>query len=450
MYFSFYSFGCKLNQLEGEAIIDSFTNNGFDFLPWKNYSGSSLLIINTCTVTSMAEQKARRLIRKALRDEPDAAIVITGCYAQLDSDNIRGMDERLFVIPQDKKDRLLDLGSFLKESRNPEELHNRIELFMVNINKSESETNALFRYRPEKFTLHTRGFIKIQDGCDNSCAYCRVPLARGGSKSKTKDDILQELRSLENRSIPEAVITGVNISQYNDRGIKLPELLDSLITGTKNILLRLSSIEPEALDDIFFSILRNDRILPHFHLSVQSGSSTVLKKMHRIYTGETIKNAVNKLRELKENPFIACDIIAGFPGESREDFEESYELCRELKFAWIHAFPFSPRPGTAAYNFPDKVKQSEITARVKKLGLLAKEGRLNYIKSWEGRVQGAVIEKAGKKLQKNYLSALSFNYLKLLVSLDENDQKTYKEGSLIKCRIVKTHNEFDALAVIIE
>ena len=473
MFFSVYSLGCKLNQLESEAVSDSFGRAGFELLPW-NRAGkggggaakASILIINTCTVTSMAEQKARRIIRKALREEPEACIIITGCYAQMEEAALAALEaeapaaradgppaneapaRRLFVLPGDKKDRLLDLPGFLggvdkgvsgKSQSLLPPLSGHIAAFFSVLAEENEYIDGSFRFRPESFSSHSRAFIKIQDGCDNSCAYCRVSIARGKSRSLGAEEVLKELKSLEEKSFSEAVLTGVNICQYRDRDMALPELLDFLLRGSKMIRLRLSSIEPEALDDNFFRVLENPRIRPHFHLSLQSGSASVLERMGRPYSPSCVEKAIDRLRSVRENPFLACDIITGFPGESEKDFEETYEFCEKARFAWIHVFPFSPRPGTRAYSFPGRLPEREVSARAERLNSLAQRGRRDYIESSLGKEVEAVFEISG---------ALSENYLKLFIN--PGAESAPAPGSLIRCRIHslpgdKTPQLFDAL-----
>ena len=464
MFFSFYSFGCKLNQLEGEAVINAFKRSGFSFLSWNKYHKAALLIINTCTVTSMAEQKARRLIRKALKELPSCCVIVTGCYAQLDEVALLKLQEnestqRLFVVSGDKKDLLLDLPLFILSEFSSftlpplPELSKAINTFFDNNSTSEEGS---FRFKPEEFSLHSRAFLKIQDGCDRSCTYCRVSIARGKSRSLASAEILSELKNLEAKGINEAVFTGVNICQYNDNGKNLPGLLNYLLGATDKICLRLSSLEPEALDSYFFDVLKNPRIRPHFHLSLQSGSDTVLNRMGRPYTSLDVLNVVKELRSVKDDPFLACDIISGFPGEGESDFESTYSLCESVKFSWIHVFPFSPRPGTAAYAFNDRVAESEVKQRCERLKFLAQKGRRDYIESCKGREVEAIVESTDSDTKSDsalaFVPATSENYLKLLVRCE--DKELPAPGSLVKCRISsnvesKTSKAFDAEALLL-
>jgi len=460
MFFSAFTLGCKLNQLETEAITDSFCSNGFSFLPWdslkKNQNGLGILVINTCTVTSMAEQKARRVIRRAMREHPKSCLIVTGCYAQMEKAGLEELEERptgrLFVVPGEAKDSLLDLGSFLSGTdagENPDLLCALIASWLGSYADNKTTINGAFRFVPERFFSHSRAFLKIQDGCDRSCAYCRVSLARGKSRSLGANEALKQLQALEQRGIAEAVLTGVNISQYRDSGMSLSGLLEFLLNRTEKIRLRLSSIEPEPesvlFDDVFLRVLTDERIRPHFHLSLQSGSAEILAKMGRPYSPADIEKIAAQLRGVRQDPFLACDIIAGFPGETECEFQKTYTLMEKLSFAWIHAFPYSKRPGTAAYNFSGNVSGKYAVKRVELLTSLARKGRLEYIQRWIGREVEAVVE-AGENLPKGMVQAVTENYLKVCV--DYGGEKVPAQGSLIRCRIaeIAKTGSYDALA----
>ena len=449
MFFSVHTLGCKLNQLETEAITDAFSRNGFNRIP-KTPGENGIIIVNTCTVTSMAEQKARRLIRRLLKDHAAACLIITGCYAQMDREIIeKEFPERVFVIPGESKDLLLDLPAFLVDSGIDPALASftaSLPSVLRRLGENSSEEIGAFRFRPEKFASHSRGFVKIQDGCDRRCSYCRVCLARGKSRSLGAEEVLKELLSLEERGFNEAVLTGVNITQYLSAGMNLAGLLEFLLKGSGKIRIRLSSIDPDMPDDSFFAVLADKRIRPHFHLSLQSGNANILSRMGRAYTQEKIKKTVENLRLAKEDPFLACDIIAAFPGESEAEFEDTRFLCERLGFSWIHAFPFSPRPGTPAYDFPGRIHEGEAKRRVELLTTLAVKGRLEYIGRWKGREVEAIVE-SGKAAVRGMINGVSENYLKLLINTAEERPPT--PGSLIRCRIMEEapkDDRFDTLA----
>jgi threonylcarbamoyladenosine tRNA methylthiotransferase MtaB len=432
--------GCKLNQLESEAFIDAFVRAGFSLYEFSDGIDPSIIIINTCTVTSKADQKARRIIRKSLRDFPDSCVLVTGCYARLDQVLINELEQehsgRFFVLKD--KDKLLDLPLFFTEGTDPV---CAVKLWYEDTKPVSKTSDSVFQFSPKRFSSHTRSFLKIQDGCDKHCTYCRIRLARGSSVSLDADVALERLRILE-KSHAEAVITGVNICQYREQRAEnreqriesLAELLEYFLSGTRKIALRLSSLEPDFVDESFAKILSHARIRPHFHLSVQSGSGKVLQRMGRCYNSETIGKAVSLLRGVKEDPFLACDIITGFPGETEAEFEETYELCQEIGFAWIHVFPYSKRPGTPAFSYPDTVMESEVTKRVELLTCLAHQGRAEYVKRWIGKDVDVLVEKETIiKEQSGFCHGVSQNYLKLQVQYN-GDRPA--QGSVLRCRIV--------------
>jgi threonylcarbamoyladenosine tRNA methylthiotransferase MtaB len=477
--FSIFTLGCKLNQLESEAIADSFKKAGSRLVPWDVCSSEPrILIINTCTVTSKADQKARRMIRKLLRDNPESCVIVTGCYAQLDAEEItrifsrRGAEaqrrgekqetaKRLFVVggreggaassatAAGSKSALLGLPEYLLNVISGEPLSYLLETW-IQKTALTAENDSIFNFKPDEFSFHSRGYMKIQDGCDNNCAYCRVRLARGHSVSLNSGAVLERLRAFEAKGFPELFITGVNITQYrdNDTGTGLADLLELLLDGTSAIALRLSSLEPERIDERLASALAHPRIRPHFHLSVQSGSDAILQSMRRAYSVQTVEKAITLLRSAKDNPFLACDIITGFPGETEAEFARTLGFCEKTHFAWIHAFPYSKRPGTAAFSFGDPVRDLDKTRRVEALGALALRGRREYAKAWLGKELSAVVEKAptsaSAPCEARRCRAVSENYLKLLVNCNG---ETPPPGSTIRCTPVSLGEEENVDAV---
>jgi len=320
--------------------------------------------------------------------------------------------------------------------------------------ESEKQDAGVFQFSPEKFSNRTRSFIKIQDGCGKHCTYCRIRLARGPSVSLDADRVFERLLILEENHA-EAVLTGVNICQYRDESgtdrltaNNLGGLLEYLVNGTKKISLRLSSLEPDSIDENFVKILSHKRIRPHFHLSIQSGSEKILEKMGRGYNAQTVEKAVALLRRAKDDPFLACDIIAGFPGETEAEFMKTFEMCKKIGFAWIHVFPYSKREGTPASLFTDSVKEKEVLNRVRLFTDLAWLGRREYVQRWLGREVEILVEKGGTS---NSCRGISQNYLKCLIP--HNGGKIPPPGTILSCKItenhVEKHRDYDAIAEII-
>ncbi|AEJ19297.1 tRNA (N(6)-L-threonylcarbamoyladenosine(37)-C(2))-methylthiotransferase MtaB [Gracilinema caldarium] len=445
----FHTLGCKLNQLETESIAESFKKEGFALVDWGD--AADIFVINTCTVTSKAEQKARRMIRKALRDNPAACLIATGCYAQLDGKALESLasDGRIFVVSGDLKSVLLDLPAYLMDngctSVNVIPLMHRWILDWYGTQETSGavppQSVDPFRFNVQDYSFHSRAFLKIQDGCNNACAFCRVRLARGRSVSLSAPLVLERLQQLEAHGFAEVVLTGVNLNQYKDGAMDFTALLEYLLGGTKSIALRISSTEPEGVDERFSAVFAHPRIRPHIHLSVQSGSDRILQKMRRRYRAEKVKKAVELLRQAKGDPFIACDIITGFPGETDDDFAETYELCKQLDFSWIHAFPYSPRPGTEAYTMQDRVSETVSGQRLDRLLKLAEEGKAAYITRWIGKKVSAIVE---HNHSDNGFVVVTDNYLKAWIPLGAGlSHPTAKKS--ITCTIQRAIDSVDPI-----
>ncbi|MDR2864494.1 MAG: radical SAM protein [Spirochaetaceae bacterium] len=472
---AFITLGCKLNQSETEGIADAFRLSGFSVEQTAHHA--DIVIVNTCAVTSKAEQKARRLLRFFLKSNQKASFVVSGCYAQLKKNEIENIEtedrtlsaaypgeKRLFVLSGDKKARLIDIPRKLALGARLCEILSQAEERVGEGGQAEvllekNQIDERFAFHPTRFSFHSRAVLKIQDGCDNKCAYCAVRLARGKSVSLPASQALLRLKDIEEAGIAEVVLTGVNIGQYQDKelsenrpayGSGLAALLRHLLEGTSSIALRLSSLDGDVFNDELFDVLSHPRIRPHFHLSIQSASEKILSAMGRSYSAEQILAVINRLRLIKNNPFIACDMISAFPGESAEEFEKTLSFCDKANFAWIHAFPFSPREGTEAYALPGKVSEREAALRVHELTRLAKDGRENYIKQSLGGKFRAIREEI--KLQINgFFPALSENYLRLLIAVPENEKEP-RCGEEFSCRITSLEGappRIDAFGVVL-
>ncbi|MQY77276.1 MAG: tRNA (N(6)-L-threonylcarbamoyladenosine(37)-C(2))-methylthiotransferase MtaB, partial [Spirochaeta sp.] len=381
---AFYTFGCKLNQLETEALASSFRGQGFSIV--KVNQQADFYIINTCTVTSKSEQKARRLIRNLARSHPQARLIVTGCYAQMNESGLAGLADNLIVVSQSRKDILLDLPGLLRsQAGDPVDLK---QLPVI----SPARENSVFRFQVEQFSFHSRAFLKIQDGCDYGCAYCRIPLARGGSVSLNPEEALSRAVKLEKNGYREVVLTGVNITSYNCRGWTLPELIEGFLKATSSMRLRLSSLEPEMINEQLVEALSDERVCPHFHIPLQSGSDRVLMLMGRRYKAKRVSRAVDLLRKVKPEAFLAADVLIGFPGENEDDFQATRELIEELRFSRLHVFPFSPRPGTAAEKMKEHTPERIRDQRVKELISLSKELLGRYKQRFLGRRVEAILE----------------------------------------------------------
>lgn len=455
----FYTTGCRLNQIESESAARFFVDDNFS-VSLKPLTAKSpvqdevlLAVINTCAVTQKAEQKDRRIIRLLLEKCPKAVIVVTGCYAQLSREEILKMSPRIAVLKGLLKSRLTDLSSVLKDfiKDSGREKFDSV-LFAQNLNENlfaEKGTPVKvsensFKLSTDSFLAHSRSSIKIQDGCNCACTYCTIHIARGGSVSLGVKEVVERVRSLEKAGQSEVVFTTVNIGQYKGeyegQYYNFTELLHLCIKETEKINFRISSLYPEIVDEYFCQVISHSRVRPYFHISVQSGSDSVLKAMARNYDSEQVLRACEMLKKYKPGVFLACDIITGFPGETDEDFEQTMELCRRCDFAWVHVFPFSERPGTPACTMKNKVTQSLRDERAKKLGKWSAENKLRYIEKCAGKTFDAVLETVkGKAFQKSgdnlIFHAVTENFLHCQISAPL-DYDYPEQGSQVKVKII--------------
>ncbi|XTB06700.1 tRNA (N(6)-L-threonylcarbamoyladenosine(37)-C(2))-methylthiotransferase MtaB [Treponema denticola] len=440
--------GCRLNQVESEALAVRFAECGFDVFSKESETSIlpvKLCIVNTCTVTGKAEQKARRLIRLLLKEHEDAVIFVTGCYAELEADSIEKINKRIIAFSGKKKDELDGLPQFLKDSclKNKDLKEDTVNLkknLLIFRNKIYSKEDRLdksfllketerrksmFKLSSPVFVFHSRASLKIQDGCNNACAYCRIRLARGTSVSLPAEEAVRRIVQIEKNGAAEVVLSGVNLSQYRDETYGgFANLLAMLLENTKKIRLRISSMYPECVDDGILEIVANKRICPHFHLSIQSGSDKILKAMNRPYREADIRRAINNLRKAKDNPFIGCDIITGFPSETEEDFLQTFKMCEDLKIPGIHVFPFSARPGTKAFSMRPKVPEREAGRRASLLSELSGKNYQSYLASCNGKLFFGVIEKPQNNED---LRIVTENYLSLPLVVNKKAEN-YKGG----------------------
>ena len=402
-----------MNQIESEAAARLFTDEGFNvFLEGVSASSQEddetlLVIINTCAVTQKAEQKARRIIRLVVKKYKRAVVLVTGCYAQLSKNQIEKIDERIVVLGGQVKSRLSKIPGILKKySKDDFDCAAFIstvknDVVSLPVLKPDFPEDS-FKLSTTAMLAHSRASLKIQDGCNNACSYCTIHIARGHSVSLDVNTAVERVKALEKSGYDEVVLTTINIAQYNGAFTKpdgaveyfdFVHLLEKLLQETSKINFRISSLYPQIVNDDFCNVIKAERVRPHFHISVQSGSDRILGLMNRVYKRDAVISACKKIRLAKQDAFIACDIITGFPGETDKDFDETYELCRECNFAWIHAFPFSERPGTPACSMKPKIPQSVSGERAKEITELAISSKIEYIKRFAGKKLSAVVEK---------------------------------------------------------
>ena len=465
----FETLGCRLNQIETEGAAEFFYQRGWN-VQMKAAAARdaedpsvALCVLNTCAVTGKAEQKARRTINLLLKKFPAAALIVTGCYAQLSPEQIAAMDKRVVVLPGKAKSALSRVPDLLAQDFDAADLRNILQDQDAAQDKNAAAVDP-FVLLPKTFFAHSRSSIKIQDGCDNCCSFCAIHIARGKSVSIPASLALERVVALEEAGQSEVVLTGVNIGQYRSdwqgSAIGIAELLELLLERTQKIAVRFSSIYPETVTERFAQAIKNPRVRPHFHISVQSGSDEILKCMNRRYTRQTVIQACRRLKEAKQNPFLACDIITGFPGETDDGFAQTLSLLKEAGFVNAHAFPYSPRPGTAAASFAPKIPERVKDQRVAALNEWSAQAKIAYINSFAGTVCPAIAESVhglaaknvpqGKKL----LRATTDNFIHCEILLDQ-EAASPKDGQPIMVKIlaakedaVRQGAEWEALAAL--
>jgi threonylcarbamoyladenosine tRNA methylthiotransferase MtaB len=360
--------GCKLNQAETESLARQFVQAGHEVV--QHPDEADVYILNTCTVTRTADAKARHLLRLAHRKNPDVFIIATGCYAQRMAAELIDIEGVNRVIDNNGKENLLQEVQNIPPKDSPQ--------------KGSSLPSSLFR---------TRSFIKIQDGCQNFCAYCIVPYVRSKEMSVSPDTIINEIRQRAAEGYQEIVLTGTRVGGYAFSGIDLKSLLGRILNETKIPRIRLSSLQPQEISPELINLWKNQRLCPHFHLSLQSGSKSVLERMNRHYSPEVYQRVVNLIREEVPSVAITTDVIVGFPGETEQEFEESLGFCKRTGFARIHVFSYSPRSGTKAAEMEGRVTDQIKKERSQKMLVLAERSARKFRESFAGESMDVLWEK---------------------------------------------------------
>jgi len=392
---SFYTLGCKLNQYETDNIRDKFIKSGYSVVNFGKQADIS--IVNTCVVTQRAEFKSRQTIRRAIKYSPQAFIIVVGCYAQINDEDVSRIPGVNMILGSEEKFKVLDFLNGLNKTGK------------VFIKKSSSSCGFYKEEGNGYSTDRTRAFLKVQDGCNYYCSYCIVPYARGESRSRSISNIINQATNLTNSGFKEIVLTGVNLAEYYD-DCNLTSLVKKLININNVPRIRLSSIEVNKIDDEFIDLITgSEKICKHLHIPLQSGDSKILSLMKRKYTPEYYKRKIDKIVKKIPEIGIGTDVIVGFPGEKRENFENTLKFVKELPFSYIHVFGFSPRSGTKAENLPDNVNHEEIKERSQILRYIAKEKKKSFLHKNVGRIEEVVFESKEEKI----FSGFSSNYIRV-------------------------------------
>ena len=411
---AFYTLGCKVNQYETEAMLELFEKEGYEKAETEDYA--DVYVINTCTVTHMSDRKSRQYIRRMKKKNPDAIIAVVGCYSQVSPEEILSIDEVNLVMGTNDRKKIVEEVKKIDASRKVSTVDDimKVKAFEeIEINKTNGKTRA---------------FLKIQDGCDRYCSYCIIPYARGRVRSRDLESIVKEV-----------VLTGIHVASYGkdikETDIKLLDVIKQIndIEGIERI--RLSSVEPILFTDEFVeAVSAMDKVCPHYHLSLQSGCDETLKRMKRRYTTEEYKTIVDRLRAAIPNVSITTDVIVGFPGETNEEFDKTYEFLKDIELTHMHIFKYSPRKGTPAATMENQVDPSTKHERSEKLLQLNEENFKKFGQKMLDKEFNVLFE---QKVGDNKFEGLTENYVKVIVESDKDLSE-----QILKVKITDVKNEF--------
>jgi len=396
MKVAFYTLGCKLNQAETESLANRFSEAGFQLVT--PGEGADIYIANTCTVTHIADRKSRHWLRLARRRNPQALIIATGCYAQRNRQELAPLAD--LVVDNKEKEHLLALTQTLSlEGRG--------------LGEDETKQSQVLAA-----TVRTRSLIKIQDGCHSTCTYCIVPKVRPHEYSLPASQIIDAVKQKVALGYKEVVLTGTKVGSYRDGSTDLRDLVQHILTSTGIERLRLSSLQPSEISPEFLALWQDERLCRHFHLALQSGSETVLQRMRRSYFLDQYQRTVNLIKEIP-GVAITTDIMVGFPGESDEEFEQSYSFCQQAGFANIHVFPFSPRPETAAAGMPEQIKDKIKAERNQRMLGLSRSCRRRFCEQFLGQTMPVLWEQETSPGSGIY-SGLTGNYIRVFTHSEKS------------------------------
>ena len=419
---AFCTLGCKVNQYETNGMLQKFKTAGYEIVDFNEYS--DIYIINTCTVTNMADKKSRQMLRRVKEINKNSLLIAVGCYAQVAKDVLEKIDEIDLILGNNEK---ADIVNFVED------------YFKTNQKKYETssvmEQKEYVDFGSITYTEKTRAVIKVQDGCDRFCSYCIIPYARGRVRSRNPENVLEEIKEIACNGIKEVVITGIHVASYGKdlkNGYKLIDLLEDInkIEGIKRI--RLGSLEPTIITEEFVDRLKKlEKICDHFHLSLQSGCNETLSRMNRKYTTEEFKNVCKILRKAYPNVSLTTDIIVGFPGETEEEFNKTYEFLKKINFYKMHIFKYSPRKGTKAADMKGQIDGNVKEQRSEKLINLSNENEKKYNESYIGKELEVLFEEEDGDFYKGHTT----NYIMVKVKKNnENLENTIKKVTVKSCK----------------
>lgn len=418
--FATCTLGCKVNQYETDAMEQMLSKAGYLQVDFKEKA--DIYIINTCSVTNMADRKSRQMIHRAKKLNPDAIVVAAGCYIQAQKEHNKQVDENIDLIIGNNKKK--DIVTILNDY-----FTNQEKEAVIDINHTDEYEEMML----ETVHDHTRAYLKIQDGCNQFCSYCIIPYVRGRIRSRKPEHVLEEVKNLAQNGYQEVVLTGIHVSSYGKdmEGVTLIDLIEKIneIEGISRI--RLSSLEPRIITEEFVERLSAlPKICPHFHLSLQSGCNDTLKRMNRHYTIEEYEHSLNLLRNAFYEPALTTDVIVGFPGETEEEFEKTVEALTRMNLYEMHIFKYSVRKGTRAEKMPNQVPEQIKTVRSNVLLELSKKNQAEYEKKWIGKEEEILAEEISEQEGKTYLTGHTKRYVKVGIENQKN-----MSGQLVKVKI---------------
>lgn len=421
---AFHTLGCKVNHYETEAIWQLFQKNGYERKDFE--STADVYVINTCTVTNTGDKKSRQVIRRAIRQNPNAVICVTGCYAQTSPAEVMAIPGVDIVVGTQDREKMLGYIEQYKKEREP-----------INGVSNIMKARVFEELDVPAFTDRTRASLKIQEGCNNFCTFCIIPWARGLLRSRDPEEVIRQAQQLVDAGYKEIVLTGIHTGGYGEdmkdyNFAQLLKELDSRVKGLKRI--RISSIEASQITDEVIEVLdRSDKIVRHLHIPLQSGSNSVLKRMRRKYTMEFFADRLTKLKKALPGLAVTSDVIVGFPGETEEEFMETYNFIKEHKFSELHVFPYSKRTGTPAARMDGQVDENVKNERVHKLIALSDQLAKEYASDYEGDVLEIIPEEPFTETgEGNLLVGYTDNYMKVVFEGSED-----LIGQLVKVKILK-------------
>jgi threonylcarbamoyladenosine tRNA methylthiotransferase MtaB len=382
---AFKTLGCRLNQYETDALVTDFDEAGYQLVGFDE--SPDVVIVNTCTVTNQSDQKSRTVISQAARKNKDAVVVVTGCMANNFKEKLESQDNITFVVENNRKSSILSLvnAHFSGEILHPNQL-----------------PQDVFHYQPVSKSLHTRSAVKIQDGCDNFCTFCIIPMVRGRAVSRPVADVLENVRKTIENGFREIVITGVNIGRYENGSARFEDLLARILELPGDFRVRISSLEPDGFGDRFVELFAHPKLMPHLHLCLQSGSEKTLLRMRRMYDVEQFRKTISQFRSVYPEFNFTTDIIVGFPGETDEEFQQTIDAAHEFNFSHIHTFKYSVRKGTRAERLENHIPEKVKTARSFQIRELSEENKKQYFTTFIGKSQDVLVEKITQGIANGY------------------------------------------------